>query len=62
MRSWKDHLVSYDLARDVGLISIRTAVPLAVARIAPPGHRLLPGDRATSIEEAMTERTPTATG
>jgi thiol-disulfide isomerase/thioredoxin len=42
-------IVSYDLARDVGLISIRPRVPVTVARVAPPGHRLLPGDRVTSI-------------
>ena len=42
-------LVSYDLKRDVGLISIRPGVPVTVARMAPPGHRLLPGDRVISI-------------
>jgi thiol-disulfide isomerase/thioredoxin len=41
---------SYDQGgRDVGLISIRPGVPVTVARIAPPGHRLLPGDRVVSI-------------
>ena len=41
---------SYDQGgRDVGLISIRPGVPVTVARIAPPGHRLLPGDRVISI-------------
>ena len=33
----------------MGLISIRPGVPVTVARMAPPGHRLLPGDRVTSI-------------
>ncbi|HEX4143390.1 MAG TPA: thioredoxin domain-containing protein [Pirellulales bacterium] len=41
---------SYDQGgRDVGLISIRPGVPVTVARIAPTGHRLLPGDRVISI-------------
>ncbi|HEY1784136.1 MAG TPA: trypsin-like peptidase domain-containing protein [Pirellulales bacterium] len=41
---------SYDQGgRDVGLISIRPGVPVTVARMAPPGHRLLPGDRVVSI-------------
>ncbi|HTU23891.1 MAG TPA: trypsin-like peptidase domain-containing protein [Pirellulales bacterium] len=45
-------LVSYGYdqgGRDVGLVSIRPGVPVAAARIAPPGHRVLPGDRVVSI-------------
>jgi hypothetical protein len=43
------HLVSYDLKRDVGLVSFRPGVPVTVALVAPPGHRLLPGDKVISI-------------
>jgi thiol-disulfide isomerase/thioredoxin len=43
-------LVSYNEARDVGLVSIRTGTtPVTVARVAAPGNRLLPGDRVVSI-------------
>jgi thiol-disulfide isomerase/thioredoxin len=49
MPQLEGRIVSYDLARDVGLISIRPGVPVTVARMAPAGHRLLPGDRVISI-------------
>ncbi len=42
-------LIGYDLKRDVGLISFKPGVPVTVAPVAPPGHRLLPGDRVISI-------------
>ncbi len=42
-------LLSYDIKRDVGLISFRPGVPVTVAPIAPPGHRLLPGDKVVSV-------------
>ncbi len=49
MPKLEGRLISYDLKRDVGLISIRPGVPVTVARMAPPGHRLLPGDRVISF-------------
>ncbi len=42
-------LVSYDLKRDVGLISIRTSTPVSACRMAPKGHRLAKGDKVISI-------------
>jgi len=42
-------LVSYDLDRDVGLVSIRTPGPVTAARVAPPGYRVGQGEPVVSI-------------
>jgi thiol-disulfide isomerase/thioredoxin len=42
-------VISYDLDRDIGLVSIRPDRPVAVARVAPAGSRIEPGDRAASV-------------
>ena len=43
-------LVSYDSeVRDVGLVAIRTPGPVATARVAPPGYRIVPGAPVVSI-------------
>jgi thiol-disulfide isomerase/thioredoxin len=42
-------LVSYNLDRDVGLLSIRTPGPVATAPVAPAGYRIGPGDSVVSV-------------
>lgn len=43
-------LVSYDSeVRDIGLVAIRTPGPVTVARVAPPGYRIVPGAAVASI-------------
>jgi thiol-disulfide isomerase/thioredoxin len=42
-------LVDYDLARDLGLLAIRVPGPVAVARVAPPGHPMAKGARVISL-------------
>ena len=43
------NLISYDLKRDVGLLSIRTPGPVATARVAPPGHQVSTGSQVVSV-------------
>jgi S1-C subfamily serine protease len=42
-------LISYNLDRDVGLISIRTPGPVTVARVAPPGYEIGKGARVATV-------------
>jgi thiol-disulfide isomerase/thioredoxin len=42
-------LIAYDLKRDVGLVTIRASGPIAVARVAPPGYPVRPGDSVASV-------------
>lgn len=42
-------LVSYDLKRDVGLISLRPGVQVTAAPLAPVGHRVNKGDKVYSV-------------
>jgi len=42
-------LVSYDLERDVALVSIRIPGPVTVARVAPPGYQITPGKQVVSV-------------
>jgi hypothetical protein len=42
-------LISYDLDRDVALLSIRPNRPVGIAPVAPPGTAIARGDRAASI-------------
>lgn len=42
-------LISYDLDRDIGLISIRTPGLVSVARVAPPGYELKKGARVATV-------------
>ncbi len=42
-------LVSYDLTRDVGLVAIRPAGPVATARLAPPGYRIGKGQAVVNV-------------
>ena len=42
-------LVSYDLKRDVGLVSIQPSGAVAIIPVAPAGHRVSPGDRVVSV-------------
>jgi thiol-disulfide isomerase/thioredoxin len=42
-------LIDYDLKSDVGLVSIRPGVSLAVATVAPKGYRYTKGDRVTTV-------------
>lgn len=42
-------LISYDLTRDVGLVAIRTPVPVATARLAPMGYRVERGAPVASV-------------
>lgn len=42
-------VVGYDLDRDVGLISFRPGVPVRVARVAGPGHRVERGEPVASV-------------
>ena len=42
-------LISYDIKRDVGLISIRPGAPVSVAHVAPAGNRLAAGDKVISV-------------
>ncbi|NUQ65065.1 MAG: trypsin-like peptidase domain-containing protein [Pirellulales bacterium] len=41
-------LISYDLDRDVALLSIRTPEPVAGARLAPPSYEVKKGDRVAT--------------
>ena len=43
------NLISYDLDRDVGLVSIRTPGPVATARVAPPGFQIAAGNPVISV-------------
>jgi thiol-disulfide isomerase/thioredoxin len=43
------NLVSYDLQLDVALVSIRTPGPVAIARVAPPGYQIAPGNQVVSV-------------
>ncbi len=49
MKSVPGRLVSYDLKRDVGLISFRPTGPVTAARVAPAGHKLAAGDPVISV-------------
>ena len=40
---------SYDPKRDVALVAIRPTAPVAAARLAPPGYRLVPGARVANV-------------
>ena len=40
---------AYDLERDVGLVAFRPQGPVMVARVAPPGYTIRPGDAVTSV-------------
>jgi thiol-disulfide isomerase/thioredoxin len=42
-------LVSFDLTRDVGLVTIRTPGPLTAVRLAPPCCKVQKGDRVASV-------------
>jgi thiol-disulfide isomerase/thioredoxin len=42
-------LLSYDLDRDVGLVSIGTPGPVATARVAPTGYRAAKGQRVINV-------------
>ena len=42
-------LVGYDLERDVALIAFQPPGPVMVARVAPPGYTIHPGDAVTSV-------------
>jgi len=42
-------LISYDLQRDVALVSIRTPGPVATTRVAPPGFQIAPGKPVVSV-------------
>jgi thiol-disulfide isomerase/thioredoxin len=42
-------LISYDLKRDVALVSIRIPGPVATARVAPPGYQITPGNPVVSV-------------
>ena len=41
--------VWFDLTRDVGLVTIRTPGPVAVARLAPPDYKITPGMSVVSV-------------
>ena len=41
--------LSYDLDRDVALVFIRTPGPVTVVRAAPPGYRVVKGDRVINV-------------
>jgi thiol-disulfide isomerase/thioredoxin len=42
-------LISYDLTRDVGLITVRTPGPIAAIRLAPPSYKVQKGDTVASV-------------
>ena len=42
-------LLSYDLERDIALLTIHTPGPVAVARVAPSDYRIGQGDRVASV-------------
>ena len=42
-------LVAYDIQRDVGLVAFRPQGPVMVARVAPQGYSIRPGDAVTSV-------------
>jgi thiol-disulfide isomerase/thioredoxin len=42
-------LISYDLTRDIGLVAIRPPLPVATARLAPPGYRVAKGQAVVSV-------------
>jgi hypothetical protein len=42
-------LISYDLTRDVGLVSIRPTTPVKVARVAPVGFQPQKGDKVFTV-------------
>jgi thiol-disulfide isomerase/thioredoxin len=42
-------LISYDLTRDVGLVSIHTSGPVAMARLAPPDYKIKKGMAVASV-------------
>ncbi|OHB70189.1 MAG: hypothetical protein A2V70_08845 [Planctomycetes bacterium RBG_13_63_9] len=42
-------LISYNLDRDVGLVSVRTPGPVTAARVAGPGHKIAKGDWVVSV-------------
>ncbi len=42
-------VISYDLERDVALVSIRPSHPVCVAPVAPPRTQIARGDRAASV-------------
>lgn len=48
-RSIPGRLIAYDIKSEVGIISIETDYPVAVARLAPPELKLKPGDRVISV-------------
>jgi thiol-disulfide isomerase/thioredoxin len=43
------HLISYDLNRDIGLLSMRPGIAVRTARVAPKDHPIAPGDRVINI-------------
>ena len=48
-RTVAGRLISYDLSRDLGLVSIRPGRPVRASRIAPKGHPIARGNRAISL-------------
>src|SRR5205085_768204 len=42
-------LISYDLTRDIGLVSIHLTAPVKVARMAPAGYQAKRGDRVFTV-------------
>lgn len=43
------NLISYDLQRDVALLSIRVSGPVASVRVAPPGYKIAANDRVINV-------------
>jgi len=42
-------LLSYDLDREMGLLSIPVSGPVTTARVAPPGYRVAKGQRVINV-------------
>ncbi|MCI0334153.1 MAG: trypsin-like peptidase domain-containing protein [Planctomycetes bacterium] len=49
VESVSGQVISYDLERDVALVSIRPSHPVCVAPVAPPRTQITRGDRAASV-------------
>src|SRR5207248_7513182 len=48
-QSFDGQLISYDLDRDIALISLRVPAGLRAASVAPPGYTVRPGDPAFTL-------------
>jgi thiol-disulfide isomerase/thioredoxin len=48
-QSFEGQLITYDLDRDIALISVRVPPGLQAAAVAPPGYTVRPGDRAFTL-------------